>query len=67
MSGIGVISNPRARRNRKNPALARELTYVLGERGELHEPADLEAVLAVDAAARERAVDETARRARAAA
>ena len=31
MGGVGVISNPRARRNRKNPRLARELTYVLGD------------------------------------
>lgn len=44
MAGIGVISNPRSRRNRRNPRLARELTYVLGERGELHEPEDLDAL-----------------------
>ncbi len=44
MSGVGVISNPRSRRNRKNPGLARELTYVLGERGEHHAPRDLDAL-----------------------
>jgi len=57
MSGIGVISNPRSRRNRKNPRLARELTYVLGERGEMHEPEDLEALQAAAEHFRERAID----------
>ncbi len=44
MGGIGVISNPRSRRNRRDPALARQLAYVLGEQGEHVAPGDLEAL-----------------------
>lgn len=54
---VGVISNPRSRRNRKNPELARELTYVLGERGEMHEPEDLDALQRAAERFRERDID----------
>ena len=47
MGGIGVISNPRSRRNRRNPGLARQLAYVLGERGEHVAPGDLDALYRV--------------------
>ena len=41
MPGIGVISNPRSGRNRRNPRLVRRLAYVLGEKGELAQPGGL--------------------------
>ncbi len=44
MAGIGVITNPHSRRNRRNPELARQLAYILGERGTLQMPRDLEAL-----------------------
>jgi diacylglycerol kinase (ATP) len=42
--GIGVITNPHSRRNRRNPELARQLAYILGERGTLQMPHDLDAL-----------------------
>lgn len=44
MAGIGVITNPHSRRNRRNPELARQLAYILGERGTLQMPRDLDAL-----------------------
>ncbi|MCB9742540.1 MAG: diacylglycerol kinase [Alphaproteobacteria bacterium] len=44
MGGIGVVTNPRSRRNRKNPKLRQELSYILGERGRLEAPTDLDAL-----------------------
>lgn len=44
MSRIAVVSNPRSGRNRRSPALVRELRAVLGGGGELVEPADLAAL-----------------------
>lgn len=44
MSGIGVVTNPRSRKNRKDPDVARTLSYVLGERGQLVAPDDLDAL-----------------------
>ncbi len=44
MSGIGVITNPMSRKNRKDPAVARTLAYVLGEKGQFVAPGDLEAL-----------------------
>lgn len=44
MSGIGVITNPRSRRNRNNPRLAGRLAYVLGKRGDLQQPDGLDAI-----------------------
>ena len=57
MSGIGVITNPRSRANRKNPHLAKRLGYILGERGQLEQPADLDALDATAAHFRERDID----------
>lgn len=57
MSGIGVITNPKSRRNLRNPRLAGQLAYILGERGELAQPADLNALAAVAQRFRERDID----------
>ncbi len=38
MAGIGVITNPFSRQNLKNPRLARQLGYILGEKGPLAQP-----------------------------
>lgn len=57
MSGIGVITNPRSRANRRNPRLAKRLGYILGERGELAQPSDLDALDATARLFRERDID----------
>lgn len=44
MSGIGVVTNPRSRRNRRNPQLQEQLAYVLGEREGMAAPTDLDAL-----------------------
>ena len=44
MGGIGVVTNPRSRLNRRNPRLARQLAYILGEKGTIEQPTDLEAL-----------------------
>ncbi len=44
MSGIGVVTNPRSRKNRRNPVMAETLAYVLGERDHFHAPTSLEAL-----------------------
>lgn len=44
MSGIGVVTNPRSRRNKRNPGLQHQLAYVLGEQGALAAPMDLGAL-----------------------
>ncbi len=57
MGGIGVITNPRSRRNRRNPALARQLAYVLGEQGQLAAPHDFDALHRVAEHFKERQID----------
>ena len=42
MSGIGVITNPRSRKNLRNPKLAHQLGYILGEKGHFEQPGDLD-------------------------
>lgn len=44
MGGIGVVTNPRSRRNKRNPELQQQLAYVLGEQGALAAPMDLSAL-----------------------
>ena len=44
MAGIGVITNPRSRKNRKDPRRAQQLAYVMGEKGQLYAPGDLHAL-----------------------
>lgn len=57
MSGIGVVTNPRSGKNRRNPGLVRQLAYVLGDRGELQQPGDLDDLARVAQGFRERAID----------
>jgi len=57
MGGIGVITNPRSRLNRRNPELAERLAYVLGEKGALAAPSDLDALDAVAENLRDREID----------
>jgi len=40
--GIGVLTNPRSRKNRRNPQLARRLSYVVGDSGHLVAPEGLD-------------------------
>ena len=40
MSGIGVVTNPLSRRNRRNPRLMDRLAYILGDKGDLAQPRD---------------------------
>lgn len=42
MGGIAVLSNPRSGRNRRNPQLLQRLAWVLGDKGELAQPPDLD-------------------------
>lgn len=57
MPGIGVITNPFSRTNRRDPRLAGRLGYILGEKGDLQTPGDLDALAATAARFREREVD----------
>lgn len=42
MGGIAVLSNPRSGVNKRNPALVQKLAYMLGDKGELRQPPDLD-------------------------
>ena len=42
MGGIAVLSNPRSGANRRNPGLVQQLSYVLGDTGDLRQPTDLD-------------------------
>lgn len=44
MSGIGLITNPKSRKNRRDPGIAMNLAYLLGERGDFATPSDLGAL-----------------------
>ena len=57
MSGIGVITNPRSRKNRQDPRVARTLAYVLGERGQFVAPGDLDALAATARRFRDHGID----------
>jgi len=57
MGGIGVISNPRSGKNRRNPGLARRLAYILGEKDMLHQPHHLDALTEVARHFRDHSVD----------
>ncbi len=41
MPGIGVLTNPRSRKNLRNPGLAQRLSYVVGDAGKLVAPGGL--------------------------
>jgi diacylglycerol kinase family enzyme len=57
MGGVAVISNPKSKANRKNPALVESLAYVLGEAGPLEQPGDLGGLERVVRQLREREID----------
>jgi len=57
MSGIGVVTNPRSRKNRRNPVMAETLAYVLGERDHFHAPTSLEALAETARRFREHDID----------
>lgn len=57
MGGIGVISNPRSGRNRRNPHIVRRLAGVLGDNGHLAQPEGLESLEDVARSFRERDID----------
>lgn len=57
MSGVGVVTNPRSRKNRKDPGVAQTLSYVLGERGQLVAPDDLDALAQAARRFREHAIE----------
>jgi len=57
LSGIGVITNPLSRKNQRNPGIVGQLGYVLGEKGDLQQPGDLDALDEVAARFHERGID----------
>lgn len=57
MAGIGVLTNPRSRRNKRNPRLAKRLSYVVGEAGHLAAPQGLDQLAHAVKQFRERQVD----------
>lgn len=57
MPGIGVVTNPRSRRNRQNPALVQRLAYILGDHGRLDQPEDAAGMEAVARLFLEREID----------
>jgi diacylglycerol kinase (ATP) len=57
MSAVAVVTNPRSRHNRRNPALGPALAYVLGEKGELVSPSDLGALASTAERFRDRGVE----------
>ncbi|MCB9759959.1 MAG: diacylglycerol kinase [Alphaproteobacteria bacterium] len=57
MGGIGVVTNPRSRRNRRNPGLQHQLAYVLGEQGQLAAPTDLDGLRSAMVRFKERRID----------
>ena len=57
VGGIGVITNPRSRKNRKNPRLVKQLAYVLGEQGQVVSPSDLESLEEVARHFKEREIE----------
>ena len=40
MPGIAVVSNPRSRQNRQDPALSGQMSYMLGKKGKVAQPRD---------------------------
>jgi diacylglycerol kinase (ATP) len=57
LGGIGVITNPRSRQNLRNPRLARQLGYILGEKGTFAQPTDLDALAATARMFRDHQID----------
>ncbi len=57
MGGIAVVTNPRSRQNRRYPAMAGQLAYILGERGQLAQPMDRAELVDAARRFRDRGVD----------
>ena len=57
MSGIGVVTNPRSRRNLRDPRMAERLAVLVGDRGEVAQPKDAAELLACARSFRERGID----------
>ncbi len=57
MPGIAVVTNPRSRQNRRNPAIAGQLAYMLGDRGEVAQPNSREELVETARRFRDRGVD----------
>ncbi len=57
MPGIAVVTNPRSRQNRRNPRIAGQLSYLLGERGEVAQPGNLEELVDTARRYRDREID----------
>lgn len=57
MGGIGVISNPRSGKNKRNPGLARRLAYILGDKNILAQPNHLDDLAEVARHFRDRGVE----------
>lgn len=57
MPGIAVVSNPRSRQNRRNPAIAGQLAYLLGDRGQMAQPRGLEDLVETARRFRDQGVD----------
>ena len=57
MGGIGVVTNPRSRKNKRNPVTAETLAYVLGERDHFHAPTNLDALAETAARFRAHSID----------
>lgn len=57
MPGIAVVTNPRSRQNRRNPRIAGQLSYLLGERGEVAQPSTLSELVETAKKYRDREID----------
>lgn len=57
MPGIAVVTNPRSRQNRRNPQMAGQLAYLLGDRGEVAQPQDRASLVEAARRFRDRGVD----------
>lgn len=57
MPGIGVVTNPLSRRNRRNPRLMDRLAYILGDEGDLARPRSIPGMEEVARRFRERDID----------
>ena len=57
MPGIAVVTNPRSRQNRRDPGIAGQLAYLLGERGQLAQPKDREELVTTARRFRDHGID----------
>ncbi len=57
MSGIGIISNPRSKKNKQNPEAMKRLGYILGNNGEAYETRSIDDIYKVAEAFKRNSVD----------